>query len=132
MENKTDNLGTYVELFQGILDRVGDEHVAVGIMHEMSKDRRMCEIRAEKAGRWQSRRQGMQKREQDGAVEGKAAVKKAAEQPVVEVVADEEPATDRQLQYLRVLMQQPLPQALSRVAASRLIDQAKQQQAIAA
>ena len=41
----------YIELFDTIRDRVGDEHVAVAVMHELSKDRRMREIRAERQTR---------------------------------------------------------------------------------
>lgn len=43
-----DYVEPYLELYGTIRDRVGDDQVAVAVMHELSKDRRMREIRAER------------------------------------------------------------------------------------
>ena len=38
----------YIEMFETIRNRVGDDDIAVAVMHELSKDRRMAAIRAER------------------------------------------------------------------------------------
>jgi hypothetical protein len=112
-----DNVGKYIEQFQAILDRVGAESVAVGILHEISKDRRMQEIRAERAAKWQARQQATGKTEKRTELMGK---QQQAESPVVEVVVDEEPATDRQRRFLEDLGF-PAPSKLGKAEASELI-----------
>jgi hypothetical protein len=50
-ETNTETLNqaeAYLELYGTIRDRVGDEQVAVAVMHELSKDRRMQQIREER------------------------------------------------------------------------------------
>ena len=120
MTNKTDIIGKYIEQFQDILNRVGDDQVAVGILHEVSKDRRMNEIRAERAATWQARQQATQEAEQ--RTEGKA--KQHPQEPVVEVAADDEPASDRQLRFLEDLGFSA-PSRLSKAQASQLIGNIK-------
>ena len=50
MENNNTNsrVTHYLELYEEVRDRVGDDQIALGIMHELAKDARMCQIVAER------------------------------------------------------------------------------------
>ena len=53
METQTE-IDEYATLFGSIRERVGDSDVALAILHELSKDRRMAQIVQERNGNGQS------------------------------------------------------------------------------
>lgn len=85
----------YVQLLDEITERVGDSAVAARVMQEVAKDRRMALIREERGH------------------ENRSASRNNVD----------EPATEKQFEYLRDLGMNP-PEGLSKDSASKLIDDA--------
>ena len=99
MEHKNPNSGVndYLDLYEEVHARVGDEKVALGIMHELAKDARMRLIAAERRTARESANNGEVK------------------------------ATEKQLAFLESLNVKTIPRNLSKAVASRLIDEAQAQ-----
>jgi hypothetical protein len=93
----------YIELFETIRNRVGDDAIAVAVMHELSKDRRMAELRAE-------RQTKLDAFERNGAP--------------VRPRTGQRPASKKQLEFLRDLGVEPRADVTSE-EASRAIDEAQ-------
>lgn len=92
-----DNLTRYMALYQRVLNRVGDERVAIAFVHELAKDARMERIQAERLGGSKNSSSGEE--------------------------WDSVPATARQLALLRVLNIRVVD-GLTKLQASNLIDDA--------
>lgn len=99
----------YIELFEALRNRVGDDQIAIGIMHEVSKDRRAAQIRAE--------RQAML-REYGSKPSGDAEGEQRASRE-----AKNRAASSKQIEYLRKLGVQPTVN-MSSFEASQAIDEA--------
>lgn len=115
MNKKTDTNGMeaaepYIELFSELRNRVGDDAVALGIMHEVAKDRRGALMRAERQAR-------LDDFEQDSGED------EAEEEPSERPNARNRPASTKQLDYLRKLGGQPSVN-MSSFEASQAIDEA--------
>jgi hypothetical protein len=98
-KNANDSVTYYLELFEDVRDRVGDDRIALAIMHELAKDARMRQIAAER-----------------GVLGYQAASS-----------AEETPATVRKLGLLSGVGL-AIPHILSRVDASGLIDGVRAEQ----
>jgi phage gp37-like protein len=99
----------YIELFEALRNRVGDDAIAVAVMHELSKDRRMAELRAERQTKL------------DAFERERATTKPRAGQRV---------ATKKQLDFLRDLGVEPRADMTSD-EASRAIDAAQAKRRVA-
>jgi len=93
----------YVQAFEQVRQRVGDDQVAMAIVSEIAKDTRAANIRAE--------RQANRASDPDGDAN--------------------EPATVRQISYLKTLGVR-MPDKLTKQEASAMIDQARTEQGISA
>jgi len=99
MEQTNPNGGVtdYLDLYEEVHARVGDEKVALGIMHELAKDARMRLITAERRTARELANNGEAK------------------------------ATERQLAFLESLNVKRIPRNLSKAEESKLIDEAQAQ-----
>ena len=114
MKNKTDTNGIdeaepYIELFDALRGRVGDDQVALAIMAEMARDRRMSIIQAERQSRLEDFESGP----------GEQANEQPGERPNPKNRA----ASAKQVDYLRKLGITPIVN-MSSFEASQAIDEA--------
>jgi len=87
-----ERINFYLQLFETIRAKVGDDQLSMALLEQCGKDSRMDRMRGANRAEPQSR---------------------------------EAPATPRQLAFLDMLNVRPLPLNLSKVEASRLIDEAQ-------
>ena len=108
METEIDNATHYIELYENVRSKVGDEHVALAVLHELGKDRRMKEIRDERAGQLgASRNNGYR-----------------AGQGNTRAMNGEQSASSKQIGYLKSLGVE-IPANLTKARASEMIDEAQ-------
>lgn len=99
----------YIELFSELRNRVGDDAVALGIMHEVAKDRRGALMRAERQARLDD-------------FEQESGDDEAEDQPSERPNSRNRPASAKQIEYIRKLGGAPGVN-LSSYEASEMIDQ---------
>ncbi len=85
----------YVDLFQQIKEQVGDDQVAMGLVTEVSKDRRVQQLREERRG----------------------------DKPMAVLYSEEQPATPKQLEFLKDLGLR-VPRNVTKRRASEMLDEA--------
>ena len=94
-----DRLSHYLSLYREVHAKVGDDQIAIALVHELAKDARMAQIQAERRNA---------SFESDARREARM----------------QEPATTRQLALLRAL-NVTVERNLTKLEASKLIDEAK-------
>ena len=95
MKSMEKQLTKYIESFEDIRQKVGDDQIALALLHELGKDRRMDVIRAERLARNRASSNGN----------------------------GEQGASDKQRSYLKSLGVD-VPEGASKAEASKMIDAA--------